>query len=209
MGEMSFSRRLAAEFTQVWEAGAPDPEVTYVDLAAETPPPLDADAVMAFYLPAEARSPRQQRLVDERLAFARPLLDADAVLISVPMHNWSIGAHLKLWLDQVLIEGVTLFGDGAHHPLAGVPVSAIVAYGGGYSEGSPRFGWDHAGPLLRTIFDDVMQTDFELFPVELTLVNEPPELAALGRRSREAAGAAIAARAADVAARPVLPARAA
>lgn len=200
MGGASVSRELAATFRARWEEEAPAGEVVYRDVCADPLPLLDEDAIMTFYLPEEARSEAQAHAARFRTALAEELLSADAVLVSAPMHNWSVSAHLKAWLDQVLIDGVTLVEQGAVHPLAGRPATVVLAYGGGYTPDAPLAGWDHVEPYLQTIFADALQMELTVITAQLTLVHEPPELAEFAAKSRSTATTAVEERARKVAA---------
>ncbi|ACY98342.1 MULTISPECIES: FMN-dependent NADH-azoreductase [Thermomonospora] len=200
MGDMSVSRGLAAAFRARWEEELPTGTVVYRDVCADPLPLLDRDAIMTFYMPEEARTQAQAEAARYRTALAEELLSADAVLVSAPMHNWTIPAHLKAWLDQVLIDGVTLVQPGETHPLAGRPATVVLAYGGGYTPDAPLAGWDHVEPYLRTVFAGALQMELSVITAQLTLVNEPPELAELARKSRREAEAAIEERARKVAA---------
>lgn len=200
MGDMSVSRKLATTFRTVWEEEAPTSTVVYRDVCAEPLPLLDQDAIMTFYLPEVARSEAQAKAAEFRTGLAAELLASDAVLVTAPMHNWTIPAHLKAWLDQVLIDGVTLVQQGEVHPLAGRPATVVLSYGGGYTPDAPLAGWDHVEPYLRTVFADALQMDLSIIITQLTLVQEPPELAELAARSRLDATTALEERARKLAA---------
>jgi FMN-dependent NADH-azoreductase len=74
---------------------------------------------------------------------------ADVIVIGAPMHNFSISAPLKAWIDQIVRAGKT-FSYGDEGPKGLLPsekqVLVIVSRGGAYAEGSPT---DFQVPYLR------------------------------------------------------------
>ena len=67
------------------------------------------------------------------------------------------------------------FAPGAM-PLAGRPVTLVIARGGGYAAGTPREGWDHATPYLVRIFAEVWGADVTVVSAELTLAAVNPAM---------------------------------
>ena len=64
-------------------------------------------------------------------------------------------------------------------PLAGKPVTLVIARGGGYGEGTPRAGWDHATPYLEQTFGAQFGGDVTVVAAELTLADVTPQMAEL------------------------------
>lgn len=78
----------------------------------DTPPPLYThEMVQGFYTPVD--TPDYPSI--KSLAYANELIDrinaADELVISTPMHNFGISAHLKAWIDQLVRFGVTYTYD--------------------------------------------------------------------------------------------------
>jgi FMN-dependent NADH-azoreductase len=117
---------------------------------------------------------------DGPVAVARELADevlgADVLLIAAPLYNFGVSQHLKAWVD-VLISDPRL-GPGTS-ALAGRPAVLVTARGGGYGEGTPRAGWDHATDWMRRILADVWGLDLTVVETELTLADVTPQMAAL------------------------------
>jgi FMN-dependent NADH-azoreductase len=200
MNGTSDSRALAAAFREVWDASPAAGPVVHRDLAADPIPHIDRDGVTAFFVPDEVRTAAQRSAAAYRTELARELLDADAVLVSAPMYNWTVPSSLKAWIDQVLIHGLTLGAPGEPPPTAGRPATIVLAYGGGYTPGAPLAGWDHVEPYLRTVFADALGMDTEIVSAQLTMFDNG-ELARLGAVSRADAVARARKRAGDVLAR--------
>ncbi len=157
----SVSRELTREFVSNWKASHPSGKVIDRDLAANPPKPLDQAWIYATFTPEEALQPEQKDLIaysDEAIA---ELERADEYVIGVAMHNFSIPAVLKLWIDQVVRRGRT-FSYGAEGPkglLSGKKATVLVATGGVYDAGTPYAAFNFIEPYLRTVLGFVGITD--------------------------------------------------
>ena len=189
----SRSRRLSARYADTWRSAHPDGTVTYRDLAADPVPHLGADAFFANMVAAEDRTPAQQAekaLTDKLVG---EVLDAGTIVLGMGLYNFGTPSTVKAWFDRIVVPGVTM-GEGG--TLAGRRLVLALAAGGGYAEGTPRFGWDHREPWLRHAFETLGLTDVEVFSAELTLAREAPamiplDLGAAADASLAAAEAAI------------------
>jgi FMN-dependent NADH-azoreductase len=149
----SVSRELTREFVSNWKASHPTGQVIDRDLAANPPKPLDQATIYATFTPEEARQPEQKDLIAYSEDAIAELERADEYVIGVAMHNFSIPAVLKLWIDQVVRRGRT-FSYGAEGPkglLSGKKATVLVATGGVYDAGSPYAAFNFIDPYLRTI----------------------------------------------------------
>jgi FMN-dependent NADH-azoreductase len=166
--------------------GRPDATVVRRHLAAEPLPSTAwADAVSAGYVAAEQRTPAQV----EALALAGSLADelraADAAVLALPLYNYGVSQHVKIWMD-LAIAGAPM----GERLLDGTPVVLVVTRGGGYGPGTPREGWDHNVDYVRRIVGDVWGAELTVVERELTLVGVNPaldELAELGALARKTA----------------------
>ena len=157
----SVSRELTHEFVETWKTAHPDGDVIYRDLAANPPRPIDAAWIAASYTPPNSRTKEQT----ETLAVSDSLIDelerADEYVIGVAMHNFSIPAVLKLWIDQIVRSGRT-FSYGEQGPkglLQGRRATIVVASGGVYPAGTPAAAMNHIDPYLKTILAFIGVTD--------------------------------------------------
>ncbi len=145
----SVSRRLTRHVAEQWTAKNPDSRIVERDLAASTLPFLTETWIQAAYTPAEQRTAEQT----QALALSETLIDemfaADLIVLGVPMHNFSIPANFKAWIDLVTRAGKT-FSYGADGPKGLIPsnkkVVAVISRGGVYGEGSPA---DFQVPYLK------------------------------------------------------------
>jgi FMN-dependent NADH-azoreductase len=189
----SVSRRLAASFRETWSKQQPDGTVTYRDLAAEPVPHMDTDAVVT--LMAEPQTEGQRAAAALHNELVEEILEADALLISAPMYNWTIPSNLKAWLDQSLIMGRTLPFDPSVNPLAGRPATVVLAHGGDYTAGSPDADMDHCTPYLRTVAEKVLgyQVEFVIASYTVTpyTTEDPAELEKAANSLRQAESAVL------------------
>jgi FMN-dependent NADH-azoreductase len=172
--EQSRSRALSRHFAEAWRAANGEGTVVYRDLAAEPVPHLDHDAFSANFTPEEARTPYQQeaRALAERLV--GELLEADDIVIGMPLYNFGVPSTVKPWFDRLVVPGLTVGEQGGL--LDGRTLTVTAARGGGYGPGSPREGWDHREPWLIHAFAQLGLTDVRFIHAELTLARESPAM---------------------------------
>ena len=145
----SVSRRLTSHVAEQWKQGNPDGRVIERDLTAETPAFVSENWIQASFTPEAQHTPEQQKALAQSNAFIGELMAADVIVIGAPMHNFSISAPLKAWIDQIVRAGKTFsYGEGG--PKGLIPsdkrVIVIVSRGGTYGENSPA---DFQVPYLR------------------------------------------------------------
>jgi FMN-dependent NADH-azoreductase len=176
-GEASVSRDLSDTLLDTLVSELGDVQVTRRDLVADpVPASVWSLAANAGHLPEEQRSAEQIAAV----AYARTLADevdaADVLIIGAPFYNFGVSQHTKAWLDTVITDG--RFGPGTR-PGTGRTAFLVASRGGGYSEGAPRYGWDHGTPWLERIFRDVFGYETEVIETDLTLAEHTPAMAHL------------------------------
>ncbi|WP_022881655.1 FMN-dependent NADH-azoreductase [Gryllotalpicola ginsengisoli] len=151
-----------------------------------TPLPSDAWATAAFagFVAPEQRSEEQNQAVALAEELAAEVAGADALILGVPFYNWGVSQHFKTWADLMLTTAD--FNAGNVPPKhAGKPAYLIIARGGGYSEGTPKFGWDHATDWIKRVLVDVWGFELEIIETELTLAEVTPAMAGLVEKARE------------------------
>jgi FMN-dependent NADH-azoreductase len=148
----SVSRSLTRRVAEDWRAHNPDGRMIERDLMVEPLPFLTESWIQASTTPAAQRTPEQQQALALSDALIEELLAADVIVLGVPMHNFSIPASLKAWIDLITRAGKTFsYGDKGPQGLIpeGKQVLAIVSRGGVYGEGTPAFSADFQVPYLR------------------------------------------------------------
>jgi FMN-dependent NADH-azoreductase len=175
--EGSVSREVADTVQRTWAERHPHDAVVHRDLTAS---PLPAQtwtqAVSAMFVPEDQRTPEQRAAQTLTSLLADEVLSADAVLIATPLYNFGVSQHLKSWIDLLMTDPRFQAGE---RPLAGKPVTLVIARGGGYGPGTPREGWDHATPYLVQTFGAQFGGDVSVVAAELTLADVTPQMADL------------------------------
>jgi len=160
----SISRELTAEFAKTWGLAHPEGTVIYRDLAAHAPQPVDTAWIYSAYTPEAARSAEQNAALATSDELIAELEQAEEYVIGVAMHNFSIPAVLKLWVDQVARKDKT-FAYGAAGPqglLVGKKATIVVASGGVYDAGTPMGAYNFADPYLKAVLGFLGVTDIKV-----------------------------------------------
>ena len=181
--EGSVTRAVAdtLESTIVEDLG--DAQVVRRDLGLDpVDPTVWGTAAFAGYTPEESRTPEQIAAIEVAKDLADELASADVLIFAVPMYNFGVSQHFKAWVDTVATD--PRFGPAAQ-TLAGKPAFLVTARGGGYGEGTPRAGWDHATSWMRRFLEDVWGLDLDVIETELTLAEVNPQMAELRDLARE------------------------
>ena len=152
LGDTSASRELSREVTSRLRAEHPGAEVKYLDLAVDALPHLTGASLARTDATEAARN--AQALSD--------LLDADVIVLGVPMYNFSIPSQLKAWIDRVVIAGKTFryTETGPEGLVKGKRVYVAMSRGNFYAPGSPS---EFAESYLKHILGWIGITDVTFF----------------------------------------------
>lgn len=140
-----------------------DMDVVNLDLA-EGMDHIDGEWVGANFTPEDRRSGDQrERLAASDQAVAA-LKEADAVVLTAPVYNFSVPSVLKAWIDHICRAGLTFryTENGPEGLLADRPVYLVMA-SGGVPFGSPV---DFASGYLRQVFSFIGIHDVRLIGAE-------------------------------------------
>lgn len=175
-GDRSVSRRLSARAADRWRAAHPDGTVSYRDFHADPLP----------HYTLEDGPARSVDLIDE-------IKRADTVLLGLPLYNFGAPSTVKAWVDHLVLAGASFHAETREPLLTGKDFIVLASRGGGYAEGTPREGWDHAEAWLP---HGIGLTGLEprFITAELTLAPVTPamaELVPLAEQSLAAAEAEI------------------
>ena len=173
-GPAAASNAFARELLARLQARHPDMTLTHRDLAATPPPFADAAFCRAIMDPTRTHDAfdRSEELIQE-------LEHADALLIATPMHNYTVPAVLKAWIDQVVRIGRSFAStpQGKIGKLQNRPVFVVVASGGWFTQPSPTGAPaqpDFLTPYLRAILATIGLTN--LHPLALQGVTRGTEM---------------------------------
>ncbi|MGY6552999.1 MAG: FMN-dependent NADH-azoreductase [Wenzhouxiangella sp.] len=129
------SSQLADAFAQRWSDSHAGGRVVTRDLAGEPLPHLGADEVSGWQLADDQRSPAQQAAIAVSDELIAELREADAVVLALPMYNFTVPSTFKAWMDRVARAGVTFryTENGPQGLLDPKPLFVFCARGGQYS----------------------------------------------------------------------------
>ncbi|HTC09748.1 MAG TPA: NAD(P)H-dependent oxidoreductase [Acetobacteraceae bacterium] len=198
-GAEAYSHRISSELVAALCARHPGARVLARDLAAEPPVLVDLSFTRAIRDPAALDAPAftvSQMLIAE-------LERADALVIGTPMHNFTVPAPLKAWIDQIvrIHRSFRSTPSGKVGLLRDRPSFVVIASGGYFSGPSPSgtpAQPDHLTPYLRDILATIGITDLTFITLEGVTRGEEAIAAALANaRTRIAALPVIARSASD------------
>ena len=161
----SITRALGTEIIDRLTASNPELQVRHRDLSAGMPL-LDEDWVNANLTDPEQRSAAQHAQLAGSDKLVEELVDADAIVLTVPIYNFSVPAALKAWIDQICRARLTFryTEQGPQGLLKDRPVYLVMA-SGGVPLGSPM---DFASDYLKQVFAFIGIQDIRLVPAERT-----------------------------------------
>jgi FMN-dependent NADH-azoreductase len=176
----SASLDVARAYVDAYRDAHPDHRIDVLDLWSVALPEFDGDALDAKYadLSGTPLNEAQQQAWASIRELAQRLHDADTLLFSVPLWNFSIPYKLKHFIDVVSQRGILFSFD--EHGLQGLlkDKKAVVMYARGldYSVGSstPAHSFDFQRPYMEAWLRSVGVTDVKSIVVEKTLLG--PEL---------------------------------
>lgn len=170
----SASRALGDLVEAEWTAARPGSSVVRRDLAV-SPIPATAwqNAVTGGFVSEQERTEEQRDARALAAALADELIEADALLFTVPLYNYGVSQHFKTWFDLAYTDPRI---DPTGTALRGKPATLVTVLGGNYGPGTPKDGWDHATAWLRRVLVDVWGVDLRVVERPFTLVGVNPAL---------------------------------
>ena len=171
--QASSSRKLAQAVLERLQKQSPQMQIQVRDLAQKITPHLEESHLAAFFAPADQRTPEHQQSIAHSDEIIREVMDADVLVVSLPMWNFSIPSALKAWIDHLVRAGVT-FRYGPKGPeglIIGKKVYLVIASGGIYTQG-PAQSVDFTENYLRAVLGFLGMKDLSVFRVEGTSLPE-------------------------------------
>lgn len=161
--EGSASRELASRLVDRIAEADGSATVTHRDLAAGVPL-LSETTLQAMWTPADQQTDEQRAHLHVADEYIRELVDADAVVIGLPIYNFGPPAALKAWADLVARAGTTFrYTETGPEGLVPNKPAYIVYASGGVPAGSPM---DQASTWLTTFLGFLGITDVTLVAAE-------------------------------------------
>ena len=175
-GSRSVTRELSALIVGKL-AGDGQHQVTYRDVVAENLPHLTAATAPSAHplsgaVPQPDAAQQAQRANSD--AILSEFLEADIVVVGVPMYNFTLPSQLKAWIDRIIVPGTTFrYGAGRPEGLAGGKrVILALARGGYYGEEGAFRAAEHAESFLRAAFGFIGVTNLEVVLAEGLNIDE-------------------------------------
>lgn len=157
----SITRHLTARFSEAWLRQNPGATIVHRDVGTNPPPAVNEEWIAAaFSGSAEAPDALElsNTLIDE-------IIQADAIVLGVPMYNFGMPAQLKAYVDQIVRVGRTFAFDAAaeepYQPLLEAkPVVVLTSAGdGAIHPGGPLAHMNYLEPHLETVFQFIGLND--------------------------------------------------
>ena len=189
-GDLSVSRSLTARAAEGWRDAHPDGQVTYRDLGAEPVPHLDSRTGRARMVAPEEHTPDQAASWELTKTLVGEILEADTVLLGLPLYNFGPPSSIKAWVDHLVAPGLSVDAATMTGLLGGRDLIVLAARGGGYAPGTPREGWDHAEPWLPHALS-LTGLEPRFIAAELTLAEVNPKMAELKPLAAESLASAL------------------
>lgn len=166
-GESSVSIKLADAIVDKLLTANAGSSVLIHDLINNPFPHLEEAHLTAFFTPAEKRSTESKEAVRHSDEAIEELMDADIIVIGVPMYNFGITSTLKAWIDHICRAGITFqySANGPEGLVKGKKAYLAIASGGVYSDGFMK-SYDFAEPYLRSVLGFIGITDITVVRAE-------------------------------------------
>ena len=156
--EESASKQLAAKFFTTLVTNNPDIEVTNIDLYTERPPVYSYEEYRNFWFPHNIEgyvaTKEEEAASEYAIEQTSHLLNADALVLTLPLWNFTAPGIMHTWLDHVLSPGLLYDLNGTtatpKHKIKRVIV--LVASGETFKEGDSR---DALSPQLINVFSGI------------------------------------------------------
>ncbi len=135
-------------------------QIHYRDLNQEGLGHLTDEVFSGFQLEATQRNEAQQAATKRSDAYIAELTNADALVLAVPMYNFSTPSTVKAWIDHIARAGVSFtYGENGPEGLLNVKKAYVVSTRGGQYAGS---AFDHQSPWIEQVlkFVGVQEVEF-------------------------------------------------
>lgn len=171
----SHTRRLTHHFVSQWQSARPEDTVVHRDLGL-TPPAFTSVAwIEAAFTPDEERQPWMRDVLAESDTLVDEVIQADVLVLGVPLYNFSYPAAFKAWIDNIVRLGRTIGFDPANHEEPLTPLltdrprhAVILSSRGGFGFGpcGPLAHMNHLEPSVRTALEFIGIDHFHDIAIE-------------------------------------------
>jgi len=166
-GAQAFSHQAARSVVNELRARHPGVNVVVRDFAENPPPHVGRVFVGALQAQPEELTPAQVEALAYSDLLINEVVEADVIVLAVPVHNFSIPSTLKAWIDHIVRAGRTFSytSNGPKGLVAGKRAIVVLASGGVFSHG-PAKPLDFHEPYLRAVLGFIGITNVDVVRVE-------------------------------------------
>ncbi|WP_421705158.1 FMN-dependent NADH-azoreductase [Alloalcanivorax xenomutans] len=171
----SHTRRLTDHFVTQWRRLRPGDAVMRRDIGSRPPALTTVEWIQAAFTAPDRHQPWMKEVLAESDALVQEVLDADILVLGVPMYNFSYPAAFKAWIDNIVRAGRTVDFDPSNPEdpftplLADRPRHAVIlsSRGGfGMNPGGPLAHVNHLEASIRTALEFIGIERFHEIAIE-------------------------------------------
>jgi FMN-dependent NADH-azoreductase len=154
-GERSNSRALARHFIASLREYEVALEVDYLDLRQHPPAHIDEAFTIAAYTPSAERTSLMNLALGASTDLCRRVMEADACVFAMPMHNFSYPSVFKAFIDNIIRAELTyVVADSGRYigQLSKQKVLFTTTRGTDMRPGEPMSHMDALTPSLKAAF---------------------------------------------------------
>ena len=160
LGEHSVSSQLSAELLAAMQVEGSNLHIVERDFDIQPVPHFDSAWLGAVSTPEDQRTAEQREKADFTDSLVAEVMDADIIVMGLPMYNFSVPSMLKAWVDHIARAGVTFkyTEQGPEGLLGGKKAYLVASLGGDHDTD----GADFLRPYMKLIMGFVGITDVEI-----------------------------------------------
>ena len=162
----SISKKLAKKFVSRFKEETDIDEYIYRDVGVNPPQFITQDWIGAVFTPESKQNARLKQILAQSDELIAEVEKANVIVISSPMYNYGMPAHLKAWFDQIIRINKTFDfdlarGDNPLAPILSGKALVIITSSGefGFEKGGINEASSHLVPHLRTLSKYLGVTD--------------------------------------------------
>ena len=166
----SHSRDLGDYYEQMWRRETMNSVMTR-DLIRSPIEHINQKTIEGFYTPKDELTEELTKALSVSDTLIKELQEADILLLTVPIYNFTIPSALKAWIDHIVRIGVTFTYDGENFEGLVRAEKAIVicSYGAsGYVDEGPLSAANFLEPYLGFLLTFLGIKEFQFITVEAT-----------------------------------------
>ena len=139
------------------------------DLADTPVPQINEDWIGANFTPADTRTEAQTETLALSDTLVAELMDADTIVIGLPIYNFGVPSALKAWIDMVARAGVTFrYSEAGPEGLLTGKRAILAVASGGTKSGSEM---DFATGNIRHVLGFMGITDVTIVAADQLMID--------------------------------------